>query len=211
MSHDLRQYYLQQMGIETWELRANRTHKKNMANLAADVSSCIRCPLHKTRTQTVFSSANMNASLMIIGDAPGFDDDQQGLPFVGKAGGLLNKMLNSIGLSAEHVCLANALKCRPPDDRTPTSEEFSQCCDYLAQQIVMVAPKLILAVGSLAGQFLLNSTSQFDDMRGNVHDYQGTPVLISYHPSHLLTYPTDKKNAYKDLLIVKQLLGAVDN
>ena len=206
MSHDLRQYYLQQMGIETWALRARRTYKQDLSQLATEVSTCVRCPLHKTRTQTVFARGNVNAQLMIIGEAPGFYEDQQGLPFVGKAGQLLNKMLSSIGLSENDVYIANVLKCRPANNRDPAPEEISECYGYLSQQIALVAPKLILAVGRFAGQFLLNATYPLSNMRNQIHTYQGTPVLVSYHPAYLLRNLADKKNAYKDLLVVKRLL-----
>ncbi len=206
MPHDLRHYYLQQMGIEPWVLRASRVHKKNLAQLAEDVAACVRCPLHQTRTQTVFARGSTDAKLMIIGEAPGFHEDQQGFPFVGKAGRLLDKMLNSIGLSGSDVYIANVLKCRPPDNRDPTPEEISQCSGYLSAQIAMVTPKLILAVGRFSGQFLLNVTFPLNKMRSKVHDYQGTPVLVSYHPAYLLRNPAEKKNAYRDLLVVKRLL-----
>lgn len=206
MSHDLRQYYLQQMGIEAWVVREDDALYKNMTQLAAEVSSCVRCPLHKTRTQTVFARGNPQAKLMIIGEAPGFHEDKQGLPFVGKAGGLLNRMISSIGLTTDDIYIANVLKCRPPNNRDPLPEEINQCCDYLAQQIAIVAPKLILAVGRFAGQFLLKATLPLNKMRGKLHEYQGTPVLVSYHPAYLLRNPVDKRNAYEDMLVVKRLL-----
>ena len=206
MSYNLQQYYLQQMGIETWVVREPLVHKKSLAGLAEEVSSCTRCTLHQTRTQTVFARGNSKANLMIIGEAPGLHEDQQGLPFVGKAGFLLNKMLSSIGISADDVYISNVLKCRPPDNRDPLSEEIAQCSGYLSQQIALVAPKLILAVGRFAGQFLLNVTTPLSKMRGNVYDYHGTSVIVTYHPAYLLRNPADKKNAYRDLLMIKQLL-----
>ena len=206
MPHDLRHYYLQQMGIEPCVLRENRTAKKNLTQLAADVAACDRCSLHKTRKQTVFARGNINAHLMIIGDAPGFDDDQQGLPFTGKAGGLLSKMLSSIGLSVDDVYIAHVLKCSPPEQRDPALEEINQCCDYLSQQISLVAPKLILVVGRIAEQLLLKETFPPSKERREVHQYQGTPVLVSYHPTHLLLNPADKKSAYNDMLVVKKWL-----
>lgn len=207
MSRDLHPYYLQQMGIETWVRREGATSsKKNLAQLATVVAACTRCPLYQTRTQTVFARGNPQARLMVIGEAPGFYEDQQGLPFVGKAGALLNKMLSSIGLTGEDVYIANVLKCRPPNNRDPMPEEISQCSGYLSEQIEMIAPKLILAVGRFSGQFLLNATMPLNKMRGKLHKYQGTPVLVSYHPAYLLRNPRDKKQAYKDLLSIKELL-----
>lgn len=206
MSTNLHQYYLQHMGIETWVMREASPNTNNLTQLALQVSTCTRCPLHKTRTQTVFARGNQQANLMIIGEAPGFYEDQQGLPFVGKAGSLLNNMLSSIGLSGEDVYIANVLKCRPPNNRDPQPDEIAQCSDHLSQQITMVAPKLLLAVGRFAGQFLLSTTQPLNKMRSKVHDYQGTPVLVTYHPAYLLRNPSDKRNAYKDLLRVKRLL-----
>ena len=121
---------------------------------------------------------------------------------------LLNKMLSSIELSDEDVYIANILKCRPPNNRDPNAGEIQQCSEHLSQQIALVAPKLILAVGHFAGQFFLKATTPLNKMRQKLHDYNGTPVLVSYHPAYLLRNPADKKNAYKDLLFIKQLLGS---
>ena len=158
MSEALRQYYLQQIGIQTWVSRTSSAEKSDLQQLAAVVASCTRCPLHQTRTQTVFARGNPNARLMVVGEAPGYHEDKQGLPFVGKAGGLLNKMLNSIGFNAEDVYVANVLKCRPPENRDPVAEEIQQCAGYLAQQIALVQPALILAVGRFAAQNLLQQS-----------------------------------------------------
>lgn len=208
MSHDLHPYYLQHLGIETWIRREGEASaKKDLTQLANTVAACTRCPLHQTRSQTVFARGNPHAKLMVIGEAPGFYEDQQGLPFVGKAGALLNKMLSSIGLTGEDVYIANVLKCRPPNNRDPKAEEISQCSGYLSEQIEIIAPKLILAVGRFAGQFLLNAPTPLNKMRGRLHKYQETPVLVSYHPAYLLRNPADKRNAYKDLLSVRQLLA----
>ena len=206
MSQDLHQYYLQQMGIEAWVLREDEAHYKTMTTLATEVSSCVRCPLHKTRTQTVFARGSTQAKLMVIGDAPGVNEDKQGMPFVGKAGGLLKKMLSCIGLTIDDIYITNLLKCKPLNNRDPLPDEINQCCDYLAQQIAIVAPKLILAVGDFAGQFLLNATSSVNKLRDILHEYQGIPVIVSYPPDYLLSHPADKKSAYKDMLAVKKLL-----
>jgi len=206
MSETLRQYYLQQMGIHPWTVRKNVVEEKNLTTLDLEVSACIRCPLSQTRKQTVFARGNPNARLMIIGEAPGFHEDEEGLPFVGKAGGLLNSMLTSIEMLEHDVYMTNVLKCRPPNNRDPNPEEISQCCDYLTHQIDLVKPKIILAVGCCAGQFLLKVTIPLNKMRGKLHNYNDTPVVVSYHPAYLLRNPVDKKNAYQDLLFVKQVL-----
>lgn len=205
-------YYLQQMGITAWVRRQTMPSQVPLDQihvLATEVASCTRCPLHQTRTQTVFARGNPQAKLMVIGEAPGFYEDKQGLPFVGKAGSLLNKMLQSIGLSAEDVYIANVLKCRPPDNRDPQQDEIQACSAYLAQQIALVDPQLILAVGRFAGQFLLKDMLPLNKMRRTVHEYQGKPVLVSYHPAYLLRNPADKKKAYADLLRAKQLMSTL--
>lgn len=209
MSADVRHYYLQQMQIEPWVLRKNTLNKKSLEQVASDVSICTRCPLCKSRTQTVFARGNPKAKLMVIGEAPGFYEDKQGLPFVGKAGGLLNNMLSSIGLTAEDVYIANLIKCRPPDNRNPKSEEIAACSPYLAEQIMLVAPRLIVALGRFAGQFLLNTTAPLNKMRHQQQVYQGIPVLVSYHPAYLLRNPADKKQAYVDLLRASQVISKV--
>lgn len=205
MNQRLRYYYLQQMGIEVWEKRPRTTaHHLALKQLEATVAGCTRCPLHQTRTQTVFARGNTQASLMIIGEAPGFYEDKQGEPFVGKAGQLLNHMLQSVAL--KDVYIANVIKCRPPDNRDPKQEEILACSDYLKEQIALVKPKLILAVGRFAGQFLLNKTLALAHMRGVMHHYQQIPVVVSYHPAYLLRNTRDKKKAFVDLTWVKRLL-----
>lgn len=203
---NLRQYYLQQMGIDTWVSRAPKGFKTSLQTLALDVENCTKCPLHESRTHTVFARGNPNARLMIIGEAPGFHEDKQGLPFVGKAGALLNKMLQSIGLAESDVYIVNVLKCRPPGNRDPRLHEIDTCSGYLAQQIALVNPDLLLAVGRFAGQYLLKETRSLSSMRNKRHIYQGKPVLVSYHPAYLLRNPKDKKKAYADFLTIKSLI-----
>jgi len=206
MQTTLHPYYLQQMGIDVWTRRENKIKKKSLDDLAKEVFACVRCPLHQCRTQTVFARGNPDAQLMIIGEAPGYYEDKEGLPFVGKAGGLLNKMLSSIGLSQEDVYIANVLKCRPPHNRDPQTDEIQQCRDFLIQQIACVAPKLILAVGRFSGGFLLDSSDPLHKMRNKIYDYHGISVLVTYHPAYLLRNPKDKKHAFNDLLMAKKIL-----
>lgn len=208
--NDLKHYYLQHMGIEPWVLREKNTPALpaacNLDTLAATVSTCTLCPLHKTRTQTVFSKGNPSANLMIIGEAPGIYEDKEGLPFVGKAGKLLDKMLKSINLSEDDAYIANVLKCRPPNNRDPQTEEVSLCSSYLKQQIELIQPKLILALGRFAGQFLLNQPLTLAKMRDHLHEHQSIPVIVTYHPAYLLRNPKDKKKAYLDLLRAQSYL-----
>ena len=214
----MQDYYLQKMGITPWVLRQNSlrspeallpagsSHLKcqqtlsqpSLQNLAKEVEACTRCPLHLTRTQTVFARGNPKAQLMIIGEAPGYYEDQQGKPFVGAAGGLLDLMITSVGFEQDQVYIANVLKCRPPNNRDPQAEEIAHCSSYLAQQIAMVQPKLILALGRFAGQYLLNTTQSLASLRMRPQQYQNIPVIVSYHPAYLLRNPADKKKAYLD-------------
>ncbi|MGC1182373.1 uracil-DNA glycosylase [Legionella sp.] len=174
--------------------------------LSKEVAACTRCSLHKTRKQTVFFRGSSQANLMIIGEAPGFYEDQQGLPFVGKAGGLLNKMMQSVELFEKDFYIANVLKCRPPNNRDPQLEEIIQCSSYLMRQIELLRPSLILALGRFAGQFLLNKSLALKQLRNTVHYYKNTPFIVSYHPAYLLRNPADKKKTYLDLLAVKKFL-----
>ncbi len=217
MPNPLAPYYLQTMGIENWILRQGNSSDKNsidlnssdgnlLVKLQQEVATCLRCPLHETRTQTVFSRGSSQAKLMIIGEAPGFYEDKQGLPFVGKAGLLLNQMLQSIGFDESQVYIANVLKCRPPANRDPATEEIIQCSSYLRLQIELVAPDLILALGRFAGQFLLNKQLPLNQLRNAVYHYLNTPFIVSYHPAYLLRNPVDKKKAYADLITVKKFL-----
>ncbi|KTC92980.1 MULTISPECIES: uracil-DNA glycosylase [Legionella] len=208
MPEELNRYYLQTMGIESFISRKkNPVSENHLVALEGEVAACTRCPLHKTRTQTVFSRGNSKARLMIIGEAPGFYEDMQGLPFVGKAGSLLNQMLQSIEMSEDNVYIANVLKCRPPNNRDPAIDEIEQCSSYLTQQIDYIAPSLILALGRFAGQFLLKKTLPLNELRKTVHRYKNTPFLVSYHPAYLLRNPIDKKKAFIDLMAVKKMLS----
>ncbi|MDR3503385.1 MAG: uracil-DNA glycosylase [Legionella sp.] len=177
-----------------------------LSALANEVAGCTRCPLHKTRKQTVFFRGSPQAKLMIIGEAPGFYEDQQGKPFVGKAGGLLNQMMHSVNLFENDFYIANVLKCRPPNNRDPQLEEIVQCRNYLEQQIELIQPDLILALGRFAGQFLLNKPVALNQLRNKIHYYKKIPFMVSYHPAYLLRRPVDKKKTYADLLAVRKFL-----
>jgi uracil-DNA glycosylase family 4 len=208
MLDDNKQYYLQQMGIDSWVER--QTPKTpSLAELEKIVSVCTKCPLHQSRQKTVFARGNPQATLMIIGEAPGFNEDKQGLPFVGKAGLLLNNMLDSIGLSEQDVYIVNVIKCRPPDNRPPKNDEITQCSPYLTTQITQVSPSLLLALGRFAGQFVANELLPLKQLRQKSYTYQTIPCVISYHPAYLLRNPVDKKLAYHDLLVVRRKLNVL--
>jgi uracil-DNA glycosylase len=176
--------------------------------LAAEVRACTLCGLHKTRTQTVFGVGRRDAELLVIGEAPGADEDRQGEPFVGRAGQLLNAMLRAIGLPRSEVYIANILKCRPPGNRDPQPDEASRCTPYLSRQIALVNPRAILAVGRIAAQWLLQTDSPIGRLRGRVVRYgeSGTPLVVTYHPAYLLRSPLEKAKAWTDLCMVKELL-----
>ena len=165
------------------------------------VAGCTACDLCKTRTQTVFGVGDTRAEWLVIGEAPGAEEDRQGEPFVGRAGQLLNAMLLAIGLPREKVFIANILKCRPPGNRDPRPEEVSRCLPYLANQIALLKPKIMLAVGRIAAQNLLATDAPLARLRGKLHTFgaANTPLVITYHPAYLLRTPADKRKAWEDL------------
>jgi uracil-DNA glycosylase len=165
------------------------------------VAGCTACDLCKTRTQTVFGVGNMRAEWLVIGEAPGAEEDRQGEPFVGRAGQLLNAMLLAIGLPRETVFIANILKCRPPGNRDPKPEEVARCLPYLHAQIALLKPKIMLAVGRIAAQNLLATDAPLARLRGKLHHFgaANTPLVITYHPAYLLRTPSDKRKAWEDL------------
>lgn len=173
--------------------------------LEATVRSCERCALHKTRTQAVFGVGNRSAQWLVIGEAPGAEEDRQGEPFVGKAGQLLNSMLKAMGLARETVYIANILKSRPPNNRDPSSEEVRQCIPYLYRQIELVNPRLILCVGRIAAQTLLDTDTPIGKLRGKLHHLaSGRPMIVTYHPAYLLRSPAEKRKAWSDLVLAMQ-------
>ena len=225
-----RERYLEEMGIPVWRRRDSPTAPlveehfappptrepteagdaaRVWADLATRVRGCTLCGLHKTRTQTVFGVGRRDARLFVIGEAPGADEDRQGEPFVGRAGQLLTAMLRAIGLPRSEVYIANILKCRPPGNRDPQPEESACCTPYLEQQIGLVAPRLLLAVGRIAAQWLLQTDTPIGRLRGRVFQYgdRNIPLVVTYHPAFLLRSPLAKATAWTDLCMVKDLLG----
>ena len=220
MNSNLRHEYLKAIGIQQWVARDSdagsdtgvaadvRADEQMPAGtlpdwqtLEAQVSACTRCVLHESRTQTVFGIGNRNADWMIIGEAPGADEDKQGEPFVGRAGKLLNEMLLAAGYRRSDVYIANILKCRPPGNRDPSADEVACCESYLQQQIALIQPKLILAVGRIAAHKLLHTTTQVGRLRGTVHHFgkQEIPLIVTYHPAYLLRSPLEKRKVWEDL------------
>lgn len=237
---DNKKQYLHAMGISLWRARDgffpeapqtfeppthdvsnNESNAKVVSEvseqqweaLKQEVVECVACPLHETRTQTVFGVGNHHADWMIIGEAPGRDEDAQGEPFVGRAGQLLNEMLFAIGLKREQVFIANILKCRPPNNRDPSPEEAQACEHFLKQQIQWVKPKVILAVGRIAAQNLLHSTTPIGKLRGQLHKLGDTdiPIVVTYHPAYLLRSPLEKRKAWDDLLLAHSVMESVND
>jgi DNA polymerase len=170
-------------------------------SLQKTVASCQLCDLHKSRTQTVFGHGNLQANWMVVGEAPGAEEDRQGLPFVGRAGQLLTNMLLAIGLTREEVYITNVLKCRPPNNRDPKPEEAMACSAYLQRQFELIEPEIILVVGRVAAQNLLKTREPLARLRGRVHRLpdRDIPVVVTYHPAYLLRKPADKRKAWEDL------------
>jgi DNA polymerase len=184
---------------EKWE------NSETLDELCNNICTCQKCPLGKTRTNFVFGTGNPNADILLIGEAPGADEDLQGEPFVGKAGQLLNKILDAAGFKREDVYICNILKCRPPNNRNPLPEEVELCRPYLEKQIKLVNPKFILLLGKVAAESLLKTKEPLIKLRGKIHNYKGWNVLITFHPAALLRNPNWKKPAWDDFLYLKNL------
>jgi DNA polymerase len=172
-----------------------------------EIGDCTRCKLHRGRKNLVFGVGNPHAELMFVGEGPGADEDEQGEPFVGRAGQLLNNMIAAMGLRREDVYIANIVKCRPPNNRQPERDECDTCSPFLLQQIAVVKPKLIVALGATAAKTLLSMNDSMANLRGRFYDFRGTKLLVTYHPAFLLRDPRQKKETWKDLQLAMQHLG----
>lgn len=184
------------------------TISSNWQKVKLEAINCTKCSLCESRTHVVFGTGSENAKVMFIGEAPGFHEDIKGEPFVGRAGQLLNNMLASIRLQRESIYIANILKCRPPENRDPTSGEVAQCTPYLIEQIRHIKPKLLVAVGRIAAHYLLQTKASLVSMRQKIHIHaeSQTPLIVTFHPAYLLRNPSDKNKAYLDLKFIKQQL-----
>ena len=172
-----------------------------------EIGDCTRCALHKGRNKIVFADGDPNARLMFVGEGPGADEDAQGLPFVGRAGQLLNNMIAAMGLTREQVYIANVVKCRPPGNRTPEPDEANTCTPFLFRQIDVVRPQVLVALGATAATYLLGHRQPLAGLRGRVHAFRGTQLIVTYHPAFLLRDPRQKKEAWADLQIAMKELG----
>ncbi len=178
-----------------------------LAAIREDLGECRRCALHKGRNTIVFGVGNPAARLMFVGEGPGADEDAQGLPFVGRAGQLLNNMITAMGLTREECYIANVVKCRPPGNRTPEPEEANTCSPFLFRQIDAVRPQVLVALGATAATYLLGARQPLAALRGRVHAFRGMSLIVTYHPAFLLRDPRQKKEAWADLQIAMKELG----
>jgi uracil-DNA glycosylase len=175
--------------------------------IRSDIGNCTRCTLHKGRNKIVFADGDPNARLMFVGEGPGADEDAQGLPFVGRAGQLLNNMIHAMGLRRDQVYIANIVKCRPPQNRVPEPVEANTCAPFLFRQIDVIKPEVIVALGATAATYLLGGKSPLAALRGRIHQARGTKLIVTYHPAYLLRDPRQKKEAWADLQLAMAELG----
>jgi uracil-DNA glycosylase family 4 len=214
-----RRHYLAALGIEQWQPRraapaplAVPATETAWQQLTEEVARCTRCELYRTRTRPVLGVGDRKAQWLVVGEAPGAEEDRQGEPFVGRAGQLLDAMLRAIGLArGQNVYIANILKSRPPGNRDPAAAEVAACLPFLERQIELIRPRLILAVGRIAMQNLLATQNSLGRMRGQVHAFGGlkTPLIVTYHPAYLLRKPGDKRKAWEDLKFARGVFATL--
>jgi DNA polymerase len=220
ISEQQRRAYLDALGIDLW-LPQGQAPAEALTDSATDavatldweplrdcVAHCTACPLHRERTQTVFGVGSHTASWMLIGEAPGAEEDRRGEPFVGRAGKLLDEMLRAVGQARSSVYIANTVKCRPPGNRNPEADEAAACRAFLERQIELVNPDLILAVGKVAAQNLLASDAPVGRLRGRRHLFGTTPLVVTYHPAYLLRSPSQKRLVWDDLCLARGIVAA---
>jgi DNA polymerase len=215
------QQYLDGLNFVRWVKRDYQSHpiepdssldlsstEGALFELAATVEHCRKCSLHRTRRHTVFGAGSASAECLFVGEAPGAEEDRRGLPFVGRAGQLLNAMIFALGLERDQTYITNVLKCRPPENRDPLGEEVRSCETYLQRQIELLEPRMIIALGRFAAQSLLKSTLPIGKLRGLRHSYEpfGIPLVATYHPAYLLRSPLEKRKAWSDLRLAKTVL-----
>jgi len=211
---DLKSYleYLKGMGITSLPLSENipekviRSEILTLAEVRKELGDCKRCKLHRTRRTIVFGEGNENATLMFIGEGPGYDEDVQGRPFVGKAGQLLTKIIESINLPREEVYIANIIKCRPPQNRNPEPDEIQSCNPFLMNQIRVIQPRIICALGTFSAQTLLKTDTKISALRGKLFDLEGIKVIPTYHPAFLLRNPERKREVWEDMKKIAELI-----
>lgn len=186
---------------------AERIEGDSLERICGELAGCTRCKLHQRRTNIVFGVGNPHAELVFVGEGPGHDEDVQGIPFVGRAGQLLTQMIHAMGLSRDDVYIANVVKCRPPENRTPEKDEIATCLPFLFRQLTNINPKVIVCLGSVASQALLNTNKSISHFRGQWFDFRGAKLMATYHPAYLLRNPHAKPEVWADLKKVMALLG----
>jgi uracil-DNA glycosylase family 4 len=197
-----------ELGLEVVDLRwpkevmATLASRPTLEQVQEELGDCTRCKLHTTRTQIVFGVGNPKASLVFVGEAPGADEDAQGEPFVGRAGQLLTKIIEAMGMRREDVYICNIIKCRPPNNRTPETDEIVACQPFLLKQLQAIGPKFICALGGPATQTLLQTKEAISRLRGKFYDFHGIPLLPTFHPAFLLRNPTEKKTVWEDMKLL---------
>jgi uracil-DNA glycosylase len=214
--NDLKSYleYLQGMGIQSLPASGMEINNPSPSQITTldevrkELGDCKRCKLHRTRKTIVFGEGNEKTKLMFIGEGPGYDEDVQGRPFVGKAGQLLTKILQSINLPREEVYITNIIKCRPPQNRNPEPDEIQSCNPFLMKQIDVIQPKIICALGAFASQTLLKTDAKITALRGKFYDFEGIQVIPTYHPAFLLRNPERKREVWEDMKKIVELLGS---
>ena len=195
------------IGDNSQKKKKRKSNSYDLISFNDEIKNCLKCDLGKTRKKFVFGVGDFNASLLLVGEAPGEQEDLSGEPFVGRAGKLLDKMLSAINRSRENdVFICNVLKCRPPDNRDPSKEEISKCEPYLVNQIDLIQPKLIVALGRVAGKTLLGVDKSLKDMRNTIHSYHGTNLIVTYHPAALLRNSNWKPDAWNDFKWIRKLI-----
>ena len=212
---DLKTYleYLKGMGIDTLPTSGMKADEPGQStpvtleDVRKELGDCKRCKLHRTRRTIVFGEGNEKATLMFIGEGPGYDEDVQGKPFVGKAGQLLTKIIQSVNLSREEVYIANIIKCRPPQNRNPELDEIQSCHPFLMKQISVIQPKIICALGTFSAQTLLKTDTKITALRGKLFDLEGIKVIPTYHPAFLLRNPERKREVWEDMKKIVEWLN----
>jgi DNA polymerase len=222
---DLRSYleYLKGMGIEALPIPENKSEEAypnsspglatatTLEEVRKELGDCRRCKLHRTRRTLVFGEGNERAKLMLIGEGPGYDEDVQGRPFVGKAGQLLTKIIQAIHLRREEVYITNIIKCRPPQNRNPEPDEIQSCHPFLLKQIEAIQPKIICALGAFAAQTLLKTDAKITTLRGRLYDLEGIKVIPTYHPAYLLRNPERKREVWEDMKQISEWMVENDD
>ena len=183
--------------------------QESLDAIRTDLGDCRRCKLSPSRKNIVFGSGNPKAELMFVGEAPGADEDEQGLPFVGRAGQLLTRIIEAIGMRREEVYICNILKCRPPGNRNPETDEIALCEPFLFRQIASVRPKVICALGTFGAQTLLRTTEAIGRLRGHLIDYRGSKLMATFHPAYLLRNPNEKRKVWEDMQVIRNYLNSL--